>query len=265
VTGETLTARDAAAGAYEVSATAGFADTAAALAGLHRSLPVGARVVVSFPGHSTDAPPGDWDDGSCFDVLRGAGFDDLELRDDRPRSVRGRRARSLADTVAPGMRLLVCGLNPSVPAADAGVGFVTPGNRFWPAALCAGLASVDRDPAHALRWHGTGMTDLVKRATRRADELGAHEYREGVTRVERLCARLRPRSVCVVGLAGWRAAVDRRAVAGWQQRGLGGSAVYLMPSTSGLNARSRPEDLIAHLRAALHPPFSTKYASGTGG
>ena len=56
------------------------------------------------------------------------------------------RARSLPDTVGPGMRLLVCGLNPSVYSADAGIGFARPGNRFWPAAIAAGIVTVDRDP-----------------------------------------------------------------------------------------------------------------------
>ena len=89
------------------------------------------------------------------------------------------------------MRLLVCGLNPSVRAADAGVGLVTPGNRFWPAALAAGLVTRDRDPRHALLAHGVGMTDLVKRATPRAAELTRDEYRAGVERLGRLCAWLR--------------------------------------------------------------------------
>ncbi len=50
-------------------------------------------------------------------------------------------------------------------SADAGVGFARPGNRYWPAALAAGLVTVDRDARHALVHHGIGMTDLVKRAT----------------------------------------------------------------------------------------------------
>jgi hypothetical protein len=56
--------------------------------------------------------------------------------------------------------------------------------------------------------------------------------------------------VCVVGLAGWRAAVDRRAVPGWQERRLGDRPVYVMPSTSGLNAATPLTDLTAHLQAA---------------
>ena len=149
------------------------------------------------------------------------------------------------------MRMLVCGLNPSLNAADAGVGFARPGNRFWPAAIAAELVSVDRDPWHALRHHGVGFTDLVKRATVGAAELSTDEYRTGFARLERLAAWLEPRVVAFVGLAGWRAAVDRKAVAGPQARTVGGRPVYVMPSSSGLNARSTVDSLAEHLRAAL--------------
>ena len=57
---------------------------------------------------------------------------------------------TLADSVGPGMRLLVCGINPSPFSADVGVGYGRPGNRFWPAAVAAGVAPVDRDPVAAL-------------------------------------------------------------------------------------------------------------------
>ena len=222
-----------------------------ALAEVHRDLPVGMSVTCSF----TTAP----DDETLDDLFTGAGFTDVRFEGDGSRVVRAVRARTLPDTVGPGMRLLVCGLNPSLHAADAGVGFFTPGNRFWPAALTAGLASVDRDPWDALRSHRMGMTDLVKRATTRADELTADEYRAGWARVDRLCRRLQPGAVCMVGLTGWRVAVDRTAVAGWQVCTLGGRPVYVMPSTSGLNAHVRPADILAHLEAALAgPPNSTR-------
>jgi TDG/mug DNA glycosylase family protein len=161
------------------------------------------------------------------------------------------RARTLPDTVGPGMRLLVCGLNPSEYSADVGVGFARPGNRFWPAALAAGLVTEDRDPWHALGVHGVGMTDLVKRATPASAALGREEYRDGFVRLERLVAWLRPRLVLVVGLEGWRAAVDRSATAGSQARTVGGRPVHVMPSTSGRNASSRFEDLVSHLQTAM--------------
>lgn len=162
--------------------------------------------------------------------------------------------RRLPDHVGPGMRLLCCGLNPSLHAADAGVGYTSPSNRFWPALLRAGLTDRDRDPAHLLRRHRIGMTDLVARATPRAAELHASEYREGLDRLRDLCVRHRPVSLAVVGLAGWRAAVDRRAVAGWQPEPLGPTPVYLLPSTSGLNAHVSVDGLAEHLLRAASGP-----------
>ena len=104
---------------------------------------------------------------------------------------------------------------------------------------------------HAFRWtSGVGMTDLVKRATPRASELGVAEYRAGLDRLDRLCSWLRPEAVVMVGLAGWRAATDRRATIGWQDRSLGDRPVYVMPSTSGLNARTSLDELTDHLRHA---------------
>jgi TDG/mug DNA glycosylase family protein len=177
------------------------------------------------------------------DVLVGAGFKRAGKR-------RARRLRTLPDTVAPGMRLLVCGLNPSLVAADAGFGFAGATNRFWPAALQAGLVTQVRDPLHALLVDGVGMTDLVKRATKGSADLSADEYRVGADRVECLVRWLHPTTVLFVGLEGWRAAVDRRAQPGVQPSTFGGAPAYVMPSTSGLNAHARLADLVAHMRAA---------------
>jgi TDG/mug DNA glycosylase family protein len=234
-----------------------------ALADLHHALAVGAPAhLVLHAGDESGTLPGDdfpgrwfaaWDVDALRDVLAGAGFTIETCTVDETERfwIRSRvtRARTLPDTVGPGMRLLVCGLNPSLRAADAGVGFVTPGNRFWRAAITAGLVTVDRDARAALA-AGVGMTDLVKRATPRADELTSAEYRAGLARVERLVRWLQPGAVCFVGLAGWRAAVDRRAVPGEQPDGLAGRPVYVMPSTSGLNARTPLDELTDHLRAA---------------
>lgn len=197
----------------------------------------------------------EWRSGGLTDLLVGAGFDVDTMAEDRGHTAEflvawARRARTLPDTVAAGMRLLVCGLNPSLYAADRGVGYARPGNRFWPAALAAGLVARDRDPLDALVSHGVGMTDLVKRATRTAAELKPDEYRAGAARLERIVRWLRPRAVCFVGLAGWRAAIDARAVAGEQPDGFAGIPAYVMPSTSGANAHVQLPDVTAHLRAA---------------
>jgi len=172
------------------------------------------------------------------------GMDALPVR------VTATRGRTLPDIVGPDMRLLICGLNPSLYAADAGVNFARPGNRFWPAALASGLVSRDRDPWHALAHHGIGFSDIVKTATPRAESLRADDYRRGLERLSWTIRLLRPAAVCFVGLAGVRAALDPRAVAGPREGGFAGAPAYVMPNTSGLNAHASPADFQRHLEAA---------------
>lgn len=238
-----------------------------ALWDLHRALAIGAPLYLGVFGGDDELRRLDHDDfaGRSFsgwprqlltDVVEGAGFsvERIDVRDDGDvdhLAVWARRERTLADTVAPGMRLLLVGLNPSLVAADAGVGFHRRGNRAWPALARAGMATVDRDPVDLLVRHRIGMTDLVKRASPRADSLSDEELAHGVARLDRLCAWLRPGSVCVLGLTAWRRVVDRSAVAGPQSRRLGGRPVYVMPNPSGANAHVDVEGLAEHLLAAL--------------
>lgn len=235
-----------------------------ALARLHWALAPGAPLALSVTAGEGEGPwPDDdigprlfarWSPAHLADVVAGAGFDAVEVEEAPGTAdlwVRAVRARSLPDTVGPGMRALVVGLNPSLHAADRGIGFARRSNRFWRAALDAGLTDRPFDPLHALVAHGVGMTDLVKRATAAASALTTDEYRSGAARVRRLVEWLHPRVVVFVGLAGWRAAIDRSARPGLQPVRFGGRPAYVMPSTSGLNAHARPGDLAAHLRAAL--------------
>lgn len=251
-----------------------------ALAEVHRVLHVGGRfdltVFAAPPGvatfeHVTDAGSGDdlpgrlftwWKPDHLAGVMAAAGFsvEALDLvpardQDRHPRiEITAVAERALPDHVGAGMELLCCGLNPSLHAADAGVGYVTRSNRFWRALAAADLATCDRDARHLLLHDRVGMTDLVKRPTARADEVTGDEYRAGVYRLDRLCAWLQPGAVAIVGLAGWRTAVDRKATVGWQPRSLGGSPVYVLPSTSGLNARVPLAALANHFRRAAADP-----------
>jgi len=231
-----------------------------ALADLHRALAVGGALHVQVTSDRRQHTHDDRFPGRHFtwwpverlrDVIEGAGFVIDAFADDGEEwlDVEATRARMLPDTVGPGMRVLIVGLNPSLLSADTGVGFARPGNRFWPAAVASGLVTRPHDPVHALRAHGVGMTNLVRRASKSADELTRAEYTEGVHRLERLVRWLRPESVCFVGLTGFRSAIDKRAAVGWQSERFAGAATYLMPNTSGLNAHAKPADFAAHLRA----------------
>ena len=233
-----------------------------ALARLHWSLAPGAPLMLSVTrGDGEGAWPNDdfpgrffcnWQPDRLRELLVGAGFDVERIEPDGDTLyASATRARTLPDTVGPGMGLLVCGLNPSEVAADAGFGFAGATNRFWAAALEAGVVTKARDPLHAFVHDRAGMTDLVKRATPRASAIAPVEYRDGAERVRRMVEWLKPAAVCFVGLDGWRIAVDRRAGPGWQPARSGGAPAYVTPSTSGLNARTSRAELVAHLQAAL--------------
>jgi TDG/mug DNA glycosylase family protein len=218
-----------------------------ALARLQLSLPAGAAACCSGPASPWPkaVPP-------LAELVAGAGFVvDRARRTGGRVVVDARRDRTLPDFVGPGMRMLVCGLNPSVVSADLGFGYAGATNRFWSVIVAAGAVTQARQPLLALAEDGVGMTDLVKRATPNADSLTAAEYEAGADRVRRLVEWLRPGVVVFVGLAGWRAAIDRRAAPGPQSAPFGGAPAYVMPSTSGRNARTTPAQLIAHFQAAL--------------
>jgi len=186
------------------------------------------------------------------DLFEGAGFRAIRIEPGHEPFwlwVSARRARSLADSLAPRLRLLVCGLNPSPDAAASGVPFAGATNRFWPAALRAGLVARDRDLRDALA-RGVGFTDLVKRTTPDSRSLSRAEYVRGAERVARLVRLWQPRALLFVGLEGVRRALDSRARPGVLRGGFAGRPAYLMPSTSGRNASTRFAELVAHLRRA---------------
>ena len=214
------------------------------LSDLHRSLPVGAPIHLRFG-------KGDLDRLTAVDLMTGAGFGSVAVVEaDDHHDVDAVRLRSLPDMVGAGMKLVVCGLNPSLHAADAGVGYAGPANRFW-SVIAEVVGLTDRDPADLLANHSIGMTDLVKRATRAASEISGAEFETGLARVDRLVAWLQPAAVCFVGLGGWRAAGHGRAQPGWQVETGGGRPAYVMPSTSGRNAQTSRGALAGHLRQAL--------------
>ena len=145
---------------------------------------------------------------------------------------------------APGMRLLVCGLNPSLHAADAGVGFVTPGNRFWPAALAAGLVTGTATRATRCSRHGVGMTDLVKRATAAGRRARPRRVPRR-PRAGRAPVRVAPAGGGLLRRPG-RLAGGRRPQGGaraGRTATLGGRPAYVMPSAPAGSTpppRSRP-------------------------
>lgn len=150
------------------------------------------------------------------------------------------------------LRLLFVGINPGLWTAATQTHFAHPGNRFYPALLRAGVLTRAVDPAAGmtdedrehLRERGIGITNLVRRATARADELTADELREGGERLLATIARTRPAVVAVAGITAYRQAFGvRKAQTGEQPEPVEGARLWVMPNPSGLNAHETVESL----------------------
>ena len=161
--------------------------------------------------------------------------------------------RPIADVVAPGVRLLLVGINPGRRSAESGCHFAGPGNRFWASLHAAGITQ--RVLAPHEQWLlpplGVGITNLVARPSSRAAELTAAELRAGAETLRHTVERWQPRVVAVLGLTAYRTAFRRPlAQAGRQQEPLGRAALWLLPNPSGLNAATPLSAHAAGLAAA---------------
>ncbi|MFD3524001.1 G/U mismatch-specific DNA glycosylase [Streptomyces sp. NPDC058653] len=178
----------------------------------------------------------------------------------RPEELAAARDRVIPDVAAAGLGVLFCGINPGLMSAATGHHFARPGNRFWPVLRLSGFTPRQLAPSEQdeLLTYGLGITNVVARATARADELDDEEFREGgrllVARVE----RLRPRWLAVVGITAYRTAFgEKRAVIGPQTRTIGTTRIWALPNPSGLNAHWTAETMareFAELRTAAGLP-----------
>jgi TDG/mug DNA glycosylase family protein len=175
------------------------------------------------------------------------------------------RGATVPDLIGPDLRLLFVGINPGLWTAATQTHFAHPVNRFYPALHAAGIITHAIDPAAGMtdadRAHlisrGVGISNVVHRATARADELSKAELIEGGRRLQELVRRERPRVVAIAGITAYRSAFDRpRSVAGLQPRddaqvsAWGEAEVWVVPNPSGLNAH----ETVASLAAAYAEP-----------
>jgi TDG/mug DNA glycosylase family protein len=171
--------------------------------------------------------------------------------------------RTIPDLVGPELRVLLVGINPSLYSGWTGRHFARPGNRLWRTLHEAGFTDRLLHPAEteAILAAGLGITNLVARATARADELTDDEVRAGVAPLARLVASLRVPYVAFLGVSTYRVAFDRpRAKVGRQDEPFAGAAVWVLPNPSGLNAHYQQPALTAayaELRAEAFDDGST--------
>jgi TDG/mug DNA glycosylase family protein len=160
--------------------------------------------------------------------------------------------RTIPDVAGPGLLVLFSGINPSLYSAATGHHFARPGNRFWPALHGAGFTDRLLHPSeqHLLPALGLGITNVVSRATARADELSPEEFVEGGAQLAARVARLRPRYLAVLGVTAYRAAFKRpKARLGPQDETISDVPVWVLPNPSGLNAHFQLPALITEFAA----------------
>lgn len=157
-----------------------------------------------------------------------------------------RAEKPLRDVVAAGVRVLFCGINPSLTSATRRHHFARPGNRFWPTIHRAGFTPRQLSPEEdwLLPEFGLGITNLVDRPTRTAAELRPGELRAGARKLRLLAVEHLPVVVAVLGATAWRAAFAAPgAQIGLQEERIAGAALWVLPNPSGLNAHYQVPEL----------------------
>ncbi len=168
------------------------------------------------------------------------------------------------EILRPGLAIVFVGYNPSLPAWRTGHYYANPGNRFYRLLHDSGLTPHLLTPAEdrSLPDFGIGLVDLVAEPSARADQLTPAQYRAAVPALRAKLEAAAPKAVCCNGIGVFRHLFGAQATRLGLQPGLtlGRSAVFVVPSTSGLvNGRSAErlaafQELAVWLRKAAHGP-----------
>ena len=152
---------------------------------------------------------------------------------------RGRvSSRAVPDVLAPGLRVVFCGINPGFVSAAAGAHFANPRNDFWRVLGDAGFTPrlLRPDEQHEVVRFGLGLTNAAHRTTRGPGDLRSADFAGAAERLERLALELKPGWIGFVGKEAYRGAFRRRPELGVQERRLGETRLFVLPSTSPANA-----------------------------
>jgi double-stranded uracil-DNA glycosylase len=145
---------------------------------------------------------------------------------------------AVPDVLGPNLDVVFCGINPGRVSAAAAAHFANPRNDFWRLLHEAGFTPRLVDPLEqfeVLRY-GIGLTNAAARTTPGSGDLRAGDFAGAADRLEQLCLELRPRAIGFVGKEAYRGPFRERPEHGLQERRLGETALFVLPSTSPANA-----------------------------
>lgn len=142
------------------------------------------------------------------------------------------------DVLGPGMEVVFCGINPGHWSARAGAAFANPRNDFWRLLHAAGFTPrvLAPEEQNELLRYGVGLTNAVRRTTRGSSDLRRGDFAGAADRLEEIAAMYRPKTIGFVGKTAYTGAFGERCAHGLQERRLGETALYVLPSTSPANA-----------------------------
>lgn len=150
------------------------------------------------------------------------------------------------DIIGSKLKVLFCGINPSVYSAVVGHHFARPGNRFWPALHESGFTPRRLHPAEdaLLLEYGLGLTNVFELATVGEKDVSKEQFIAGGKRLEGRVHEYKPRVLAVLGIGAYRKGFGRnKAVMGKQAETIGETDIWVLPNPSGLNAHYQLPDL----------------------
>jgi TDG/mug DNA glycosylase family protein len=147
-------------------------------------------------------------------------------------------ASAVPDVLAPGLRVVFCGINPGHVSAAAGAHFANPRNDFWRLLHDACFTPRLYEPReqHALTALGLGLTNAAYRTTRGSGDLRRADFADSRERLERIARDLAPAWIAFVGKEAYRGTFGERPELGAQERRVGDTQLFVLPSTSPANA-----------------------------
>jgi TDG/mug DNA glycosylase family protein len=147
----------------------------------------------------------------------------------------------LPDLLSTGLRVVFCGTAAGTASAMAGAYYAGPGNRFWSILHECGLTPRRLAPREfrLLPEWGIGLTDVCKTAHGMDHEIAADAF--DPARLRTVLDEVRPHTVAFNGKKAARLALRLRDSApidlGPTAHTLGATPAWVLPSTSGANAR----------------------------
>lgn len=177
---------------------------------------------------------------------------------------------AVPDVLAPGLRIVFCGINPGRWSAAAGAHFANPRNDFWRLLHASGLTprQLRPDEQDELPVFGLGVTNAARRTTPGSGDLRRADFATAEGRLRGLAERLRPSWIAFVGKEAYRGVFGERPDLGAKERRLGETRLFVLPSTSPANAAVSPAERLRWFRElalAATDPRDHRADPGDGG